>query len=263
MPVAEIKIRTTHDGTQAERSLDNLEKKVDKLGKTMGGKLQSAALSFFSIEKVLQFTSAISESIVKMEALVDKVRSGKATIDEVSKESGVSKYNLGTSAAIGEASGIPTKGKWDNFVSRLTRYAIGGVGSMGGLPLITSALDSAGVGWASRFETMRAHALMGDLGTLDSAGMEGKVANQRARNEARRQQAIKELIDREMSGPEGGGQGFNPVTGRYFGPGLPSSATQQAHRSIELERQSLDELRRISNILDRSPSTNSGTAFPQ
>lgn len=252
MPVAEIKIRTTHDGTQAERSLDKLGKQVEKLGSTIGSRASAAMAGLFSVEKIVSFARSVDETVSSVGKLVEKLKEGKITLDDVKKESGLVAGNTGSLAGI-DASRSEQPGIWKNTKALAARawYLMGATAQVQAVTGDPKADEKA------------AYAIYGDLGTLTSAEMQGKVANQKARNEARRQQAIKELIDREMSGPEGGGQGFNPVTGRYFGPGLPSAATQQAHRSIELERQSLDELRRISNILDRGPSTNSGTAFPQ
>lgn len=254
MPVAEIKIRTTHDGTQAERSLGNLEKTVEKLGSSVTSRLTGAMAGLFSVEKIVSFARSVDESVASVGRLVEKLREGKTTLEEVQKKSGLAPSSTGALAGIDETRGKQL-GIWGNVKALAARaYYIAAstaqVQAVTGDPLASNKA---------------AHAIYGDLGTLGVADMQGRLATQQAKKEELRQQRIKEIIDaEENSTGRKSGFGYQAgVTGRYFGPGIPSFETQQSHRSVDLERQSLDELRRITRILDRGPSTNSSTVFPQ
>lgn len=254
MPVAEIKIRTTHDGTQAERSLGNLEKSVDRLSSTVSTKLSRAIAGLFTVEKVVMFARSVDETVSSVGKLVEKLREGKSTLEEVNKKSGLAPSSTGSLAGIDETRGKQL-GVWSNVKALAARaYYLAAstaqVQAFTGDPLASNKA---------------AHAIYGDLGTLGVADMQGILATQQAKKEELRQQRIKEIIDaEENSTGRKSGFGYQAgVTGRYFGPGIPSFETQQAHRSVDLERQSLDELRRITRILDRGPSTNSSTVFPQ
>lgn len=257
MPVAEIKIRTTHDGTQAERSMNSLKKSMEEVADTVTGKLGRSIAGLFGVEKIIQFGRAVTATVDDVGKLVEKLREGKETLEGVKKEADMAPSHVGALAGISEA-GKPTTTKWNNFKAYAARFFYGVMGSAIPTGMLLGDED---------FEAKRAHALFGDLGTLGVAGMQGQYAKQQAKREALRQQRIKEIIDAEENATgHRGGFGYQAGVNdpnRYFMPGIPDASTIRAHRSVELERQSLEELRRITRILDRGPSTNSGTVFPQ
>lgn len=254
MPSAELNIKTTHDGTQAERSIDRLQTNIEKFGSTVSGKISRAMSGLFALDRILTFNRALEKTIADVGSMVDKLKEGKATVEEITKGSQLAPPNVGSLAGMSSVD-KRNRSVWENMKALTARawYGLGGA-------FVSENITGSQEGMAKA-----AHALFGELGTLGVAEMQGRLKTQKATREERRQQAIKELIDREY-GPAEGRNVFTemaPITGRYFGPGVPDYRTQQNQRSVEIEQRQLETLNRIMRILDQGPSSGGGTAFPR
>ena len=259
MPTAELNIKTTHDGTQAERSIDRLEGRIKQFGDSVGDSISKKLMNFFSAGALIGFAKAAGESVDKVGALVDKLKEGKQQIEEIQKQTGLSRSDAGALAGISEA-GNATDKQNAGYKARAIRAFYGIVSPLFGGPL-----------WNENLAEKAAYALYGDrLGTLGVAQQEGKLSLQKARLEKIRQETIKQIVDREMSDkPEADGPGTNFSTsalkGRYFGPGIPDQKTlllvYKFDRQMELERQSLEVSKKILRALDRGGGP--PTTFPQ
>ncbi len=125
MPSAELNIKTTHDGTQAERSIAKLEQTIERLGSNVSGRITAAFAGLFSVEKILQFGKAIDATLSKTAELVDKIRQGKATIDDLDK-TGVSREQAGFATEYQKFKD-QISGPLDNLKMILARLGIAGV----------------------------------------------------------------------------------------------------------------------------------------
>lgn len=259
---AELKIRTTHDGTQAEASLNRLNEAVKKLKGHFSGQATTFALSFFSVEMVKKFAAAIDNAADKVSKLIDKVREGKKDLNDMIRESGISEQGVSVAneyTKFKTSVGIKT----DSILNEVLRALVLSVGSSG--------LGAAIMGDP---RNVQARALFASALSPDIARqlLEGDVqAAIDARNaEADRQATIKWIQDQELNAtppadrktPEAREEReVDRAMTRYFGALQQVGAYSNVpDRWIAIGQEQLRVLRSIDTRLESSPIAQAATA---
>lgn len=228
MPSAELSIKTTHDGTQAERSMARLEASIERLGRSVTGRVAGAFASLFSVEKIIQFGKSIDNTLTKTAELVDKIRQGKATMDELDK-TGVSREQAGFATEY-QRFKQAMSGPLENLKMVLARVGIAGVAmNRTMLPIVAANNDLKRVVGAAVTPQSRR------IGEAFDAG-----------NVERERQSTIEYIQR-MSGE-------TPL-----GKNQPKLIEM-----VQVQRSQLEELKRISRQLNPSAAKllDRGSMFP-
>lgn len=247
---AELKFRATLDGAQAESAMRRLETSMNNMGTRIANNLTSKFASFLSVEMALKFAKALDKSALKLAEMVDKIREGKATVEEIER-AGTSRSDLGFAAGYKE-----TRDKmsvdFEGIGTKMLRGAIGlfGSTSIGGIALSR---------FSENANEMLARSLYGDLGDIDAAAAQGKLAKKLEEKGKTKAQAAKDAAKAvEETSLK---RGFNKLQsiGAYA-----NTDFSMARTAIRIESDQLVELRKISKAVSIAKFNNgSQDIFPQ
>lgn len=271
---AELKFRATMDGAQAEAGIKRLQNSIDRLGDTVGGKIKSAFLSVFSAEKILQMAKAMDRLLVDTSKWVDKLKSGKTTIDEITKETKLSAENVGFAGEYGRARN-QMSGPIQNAAVWGMRGLVGGIGLMpsGTGATIRNLMEGIAPGSANRLIASAVTPNAPQLARDEAAGIDAANA------ESERQATIRYIQRMESDEPQPYWGDWRKKQEEANAPSAPNRLHEnlsrfqrmgayagEADRSIQIQTNQLRSLHRIERILqasrDRSLVPTTGVQFP-
>jgi len=165
--VAEVKTEFTADGAKAQVAIRQLEKSIENLANKAGRNLGNRFTALFSVAAINGFVRAMDRAALSMAEMVDKIREGKKSIDDINKIPQVREQ-------MGFASGYQDwkkqfKVSWDLQMTELFRGIIAGIGRTPGLGNLAFMSEN--------FHDLYTIAEYGDLGAMDAAEAQGKLSS--------------------------------------------------------------------------------------